>query len=82
MTTDVLLGTLDTKGHEYAYLRERVREHRIEVLGFHATGVSAGPERLEAAGELGLPRVSSLGTLDLVNFGPRGFKTLELMSRA
>jgi uncharacterized protein (UPF0261 family) len=31
---------------------------------------SAGPERLEAAGELGLPQVVSLGALDMVNFGP------------
>ena len=32
--------------------------------------LSAGPERLEAAGELGLPQVVSLGALDMVNFGP------------
>jgi uncharacterized protein (UPF0261 family) len=32
---------------------------------------SAGPDRLEAAGELGLPQVVSLGALDMVNFGPR-----------
>ena len=32
MATVVLLGTLDTKGHEYAYLRERLREHGVEVL--------------------------------------------------
>jgi len=31
---------------------------------------SAGPERLEAAGALGLPQVVSLGALDMVNFGP------------
>jgi uncharacterized protein (UPF0261 family) len=31
---------------------------------------SAGPERLEAAGEAGLPQVVSLGALDMVNFGP------------
>jgi uncharacterized protein (UPF0261 family) len=30
--TVVLLGTLDTKGHEYAYLRDRVREHGVETL--------------------------------------------------
>ena len=30
---------------------------------------SAGPRRLEAAGELGLPQVVSLGALDMVNFG-------------
>jgi uncharacterized protein (UPF0261 family) len=33
--------------------------------------LSAGPERLDAAGELGLPQVVSLGALDMVNFGPR-----------
>jgi uncharacterized protein (UPF0261 family) len=30
--TVVLLGTLDTKGIEYAFLRERLRERRVEVL--------------------------------------------------
>jgi uncharacterized protein (UPF0261 family) len=33
--------------------------------------LSAGPDRLEAAGEVGLPQVVSLGALDMVNFGPR-----------
>ncbi len=32
--------------------------------------LSAGPERLEAAGRLGVPQVVSLGALDMVNFGP------------
>ena len=32
MATVVLLGTLDTKGHEYAFMRERVREHGVDVL--------------------------------------------------
>jgi uncharacterized protein (UPF0261 family) len=32
--------------------------------------LSAGPERLEAAGEVGIPQVVSLGALDMVNFGP------------
>jgi uncharacterized protein (UPF0261 family) len=32
--------------------------------------LSAGPDRLEAAGELGIPQVISLGALDMVNFGP------------
>ena len=30
--TVVLVGTLDTKGVEYAYLRERLREHGVAVL--------------------------------------------------
>jgi uncharacterized protein (UPF0261 family) len=84
--------------------RERLEERGYEVLVFHATGtggqsmealasggflagvldvttteladelvggvLSAGPERLEAAGKLGLPQVVSLGALDMVNFGP------------
>ena len=33
--------------------------------------LSAGPNRLEAAGELGVPQVVSLGALDMVNFGAR-----------
>jgi uncharacterized protein (UPF0261 family) len=32
--------------------------------------LSAGPDRLEAAGEKGVPQVVSLGALDMVNFGP------------
>jgi uncharacterized protein (UPF0261 family) len=85
--------------------RERLEEHGYEVLVFHATGaggesmealarggflagvldattteladelvggvLSAGPERLEAAGAAGVPQVVSLGALDMVNFGPR-----------
>jgi uncharacterized protein (UPF0261 family) len=85
--------------------RERLEELGYEVLVFHATGVggqsmealveggflagvldattteladdlvggvlSAGPDRLEAAGRLGVPQVVSLGALDMVNFGPR-----------
>lgn len=33
--------------------------------------LSAGPDRLEMAGKLGVPQVVSLGALDMVNFGPR-----------
>jgi uncharacterized protein (UPF0261 family) len=32
--------------------------------------LSAGPDRLVAAGEVGIPQVVSLGALDMVNFGP------------
>jgi uncharacterized protein (UPF0261 family) len=32
--------------------------------------LSAGPERLDMAGSLGLPQVVSLGALDMANFGP------------
>ena len=30
--TVLLVGTLDTKGKEYAYLRDRIREREVEVL--------------------------------------------------
>lgn len=33
--------------------------------------LSAGPDRLELAGRLGVPQVVSVGALDMVNFGPR-----------
>jgi uncharacterized protein (UPF0261 family) len=33
--------------------------------------LSAGPDRLEAAGRAGLPQVVSVGALDMVNFGAR-----------
>jgi uncharacterized protein (UPF0261 family) len=33
--------------------------------------LSAGPDRLEAAGRKGIPQVVSVGALDMVNFGPR-----------
>src|SRR5258707_13109771 len=32
MATVVLVGTLDTKGQEYDFLCDRVREHDVEVL--------------------------------------------------
>ncbi len=32
MATVVLLGTFDTKGREYAFLADRIREHGVEVL--------------------------------------------------
>lgn len=32
--------------------------------------LNAGPDRLEAAGRVGIPQVVSVGALDMVNFGP------------
>jgi uncharacterized protein (UPF0261 family) len=52
-----LAGVLDATTTEWA----------DELVG----GVlSAGPQRLEAAGRVGVPQVVSLGALDMVNFGP------------
>ncbi len=43
--------------------------------------LSAGPDRLEAAGRLGLPQVVSLGALDMVNFGARDTVPPQFESR-
>jgi len=43
--------------------------------------LSAGPDRLEAAGAIGLPQVVSLGALDMVNFGPRESVPAEFSDR-
>ena len=57
MEAGFITGVLDTTTTELA----------DELVG----GVlSAGPDRLEMAGKLGLPQVVSLGALDMVNFGP------------
>jgi uncharacterized protein (UPF0261 family) len=54
-------------GYVTAALDVTTTELADELVG----GVlSAGPDRLEAAGALGLPQVVSLGALDMVNFGP------------
>ena len=74
MATVVLLGTLDTKGREYAFLRDRLLEHGVEVLvvdaGVHEpvglepdiprTEVSSDVARLAAAGDRGAA-VSAMG---------------------
>jgi uncharacterized protein (UPF0261 family) len=46
MATVVLVGTLDTKGHEYAFMRDRLREAGVDVL-------------LVDAGVLGEPQVQA-----------------------
>jgi uncharacterized protein (UPF0261 family) len=43
--------------------------------------LSAGPDRLEAVGRVGLPQVVSLGALDMVNFGARDTVPPQFESR-
>jgi uncharacterized protein (UPF0261 family) len=43
MATVVLIGTLDTKGREYEFLRERLREHGVETVLVDA-GVMGEPK--------------------------------------
>jgi uncharacterized protein (UPF0261 family) len=57
MTTVVLIGTLDTKGHEYAYLAERVREQGVDCMlvdaGVFEPQVEADVPRQEVAAAAG-----------------------------
>lgn len=43
--------------------------------------LSAGPERLTAAAECGVPQVVSVGALDMVNFGPRETVPVQFAAR-
>ena len=43
--------------------------------------LSAGPDRLDAAAEAGIPQVVSVGALDMVNFGPRESVPAEFEGR-
>ncbi|WP_380680846.1 Tm-1-like ATP-binding domain-containing protein [Salinigranum sp. GCM10025319] len=43
--------------------------------------LSAGPERLDAAAEAGIPQVVSTGALDMVNFGPKDSVPAEFDGR-
>src|SRR3954468_9581914 len=53
VATVVLLGTLDTKGDEYAFLRDRLREHGLDVVlvdaGVHEPRIEPDISREEAA---------------------------------
>lgn len=67
-----------------------IREHQIDaVLDMTTTEIadelvggvlSAGPQRLTAAAEAGIPQVISVGACDMVNFGPRDTVPAEFAS--
>ncbi|MCJ1702450.1 Tm-1-like ATP-binding domain-containing protein [Rathayibacter sp. VKM Ac-2926] len=59
---------LARSGHLAGVLDLTTTELADELVGGVLT---AGPDRLEAAGRAGVPQVVSLGALDMVNFGPR-----------
>ena len=56
MATVVLLGALDTKGDEYAFIRDRVINAGCDVVMINA-GVLGDPRiRLNSAEQMSLPR--------------------------
>jgi uncharacterized protein (UPF0261 family) len=67
------VGGLSMEGlMESGFLRGVLDVTTTELCDDLVGGVlSAGPDRLEMAGRLGLPQVVSLGALDMVNFGAR-----------
>ncbi|TDB88988.1 Tm-1-like ATP-binding domain-containing protein, partial [Actinomadura sp. 7K534] len=60
MATVVLVGTLDTKGAEYAWLRERVR-----ALGCDVVLVDTGIEASEVEADVPAERVAEAGGTSL-----------------
>ncbi len=61
------LEALAASGHLAGVLDITTTELADELVGGVLT---AGPERLTAAGRNGVPQIVSLGALDMVNFGP------------
>ncbi|MFL5929233.1 MAG: Tm-1-like ATP-binding domain-containing protein [Gaiellaceae bacterium] len=71
MPSVVVVGTLDTKGHEYAYLCERLRDHGVDVLVVDA-GVG-DPLALEPdVGRVEVARAGGGDVANLVAVGDRG----------
>jgi uncharacterized protein (UPF0261 family) len=74
------LEGLATAGHLAGVLDVTTTELADEIVG---GTLSAGPDRLEAAGRAGIPQAVSLGAVDMVNFGslasvPERFKDRNL----
>ena len=66
--TVLLIGTLDTKGHEYAFVRDRIasRGHRVLVMDL---GVLGEPAFIP---DIGAAEVARAGGGDLVALRARG----------
>jgi uncharacterized protein (UPF0261 family) len=71
VATVVLVGTLDTKGHEYAFLRDRVREAGAEVLLVDA-GVLGEPLVEPDVGREEVARAGGADHAELVRAADRG----------
>lgn len=79
MATVVLAGTLDTKGHEYAYVRDRLREHGVEVILVDA-GVLGAPLTEPDIAREAVATAGGANLADLVAAGDRG-SAIEVMAR-
>ena len=79
MATVVLVGTLDTKGVEYDYLRSRLRERGVDVVLIDA-GVLGEPLAEPDVGREEVARAAGAEVADLVASGDRG-AAVETMAR-
>ena len=67
MPTVVLLGTLDTKGQEYAYLRDRIRAHGVETIL-----VDVGTFEPQIAADISHAEVATAGGADIEQLAAAG----------
>jgi uncharacterized protein (UPF0261 family) len=79
MATVVLLGTLDTKGREYAFVRDRLREAGIDVL-LVDTGVLGEPLVAPDIHREEVARAAGADHADLVRDADRG-QAMDVMGR-
>ena len=79
MATVVLLGTLDTKGDEYAFVRDRLREAGVDVL-LVDTGVLGEPQVEPRTSPGGGRRAAGADHADLVRDADRG-EAMDVMGR-
>ena len=79
MASVVAVGTLDTKGAEYAFLRDRLREHGVDVILVDA-GVLGEPTTVPDISREEVARAAGAEIGQLVAAGDRG-AAVETMSR-
>jgi uncharacterized protein (UPF0261 family) len=79
MATVVLIGTLDTKGREYAYLADRVREHGCDVVMVDA-GILGEPSMEPNVSRHEVARAAGADVEKLAAAGDRG-AAVETMAR-
>lgn len=79
MATVVAIGTLDTKGAEYAFLRERLIEHGVDVILVDA-GVQGEPSTPADVSRHDVAQAASADVNGLAHAGDRG-AAVEAMSR-
>jgi uncharacterized protein (UPF0261 family) len=79
VATVVLVGTLDTKGREYAFLRDRLLEHGVEVVLVDA-GIVGEPLTLPDVTREEVARAAGADVAALAAAGDRGV-AVETMAR-